>query len=318
MVVDRQWGVVSRGQLRDLGMTRGAVEHWLAVGRLRPLHRGVYALGHASLRPEGRWLAAVLACGPGAALSHRSAAAILDLLPYASAAIHVTAPRSRHPRPGIRVHRARSLDVRDLTSVGGIPTTTVARTALDLAATEPPNRVERLLAQADRLGLYDGRGLDDVLARNNGHPGSGALAARLHRAPLITRSELEALLLRAARAHGLSDPLSDHPIHLPDGGEITVDFYFPGAGLVIEADSWRHHRSRAAFEADRARDLELTALGHRVVRLTDRQLRQDPRRVFGLVRRLLPGPRSTATTSRDRAGPAEARRGPARAARGRR
>ncbi|MGZ6641283.1 MAG: DUF559 domain-containing protein [Solirubrobacteraceae bacterium] len=286
-LVDAQWGVVARGQLRALGLSDGTVTSWLRTRRLRPLHRGVYAVGHDALRAEGRWLAAVLACGPGAMLSHRSAAALLDLLPYASATIHVTAPRSRHQQRGIRLHRARSLDALDTTTVRGIPTTAVPRTALDLAATEPPHRTERLLAQADRLGIYDGRALDDVIARNNGHRGTGALGAHLHRAPLLTRSELEAILLQAARARGIEDPLSDHPIHLPQDGPITVDFYFPSARLIIEADSWRHHRSRASFEDDRARDLELTALGYRVVRLTARQLRAGAAEVLALVAALL-------------------------------
>lgn len=285
-LADRQWGVVSRAQLRALGVSRAAVDHWLARGRLRPLHHGVYALGHAHLRPEGRWLAAVLACGSGAALSHRSAAARHDLLPYASATIHVIAPRSRHPQPGIKLHRARALDARDVTSVGAVPTTTVARTALDLAATEPPHRVERYLAQADRQGVYDGGALEDVVERNPGHRGAGVLAAQLRREPLLTRSELEAVLLAAARVRGVDPPLANHDIHLPRRGPTNVDFCFPAARLVIEVDSWQHHRSRTSFEDDRGRDLELLTLGHRVARLTARQLRRADE-LFALVSRLL-------------------------------
>jgi hypothetical protein len=293
-MVDRQWGVVSRGQLRDLGVPRGAVEHWLATGRLRPLHRGVYALGHASLRAEGRWIAAVLACGPGAVLSHRSAAALLDLLPYASATIHVTTKVARRAQRGIRPHRARSLEARDTTMVNGIPTTTVPRTALDLAAREPAHRVERLLGQADRMGIYDGSALDATIRRNNGHPGAGALTALIAAVPMLTRSDLESILLEAARAEGIHPPLSDHAIHLPHRGPTTVDFYFPDVRLVIEVDSWTHHRSRASFEDDRARDLELVAEGHRVVRLT---ARQDRQRAWSLVRRVVADHRSTATTT---------------------
>lgn len=278
--------MVSATQLRTLGIGVGARKHWLATGRLRRLHHGVYAYGHASLRPEGRWLAAVLACGPGAVASHRTAAAIHDLLAYASATIHVIAPRSRHPRAGIRLHRARSLDARDVASAGGIPATTIARTALDLAATEPPHRVERFLAQADRHGVYDGRALQDTLDRNNGHRGAGALRALTTCAPLLTRSDLEAVLLAAARVRGVDPPLANHDRHLPRRGPTNVDFFFAAARLVIEVDSWTHHRSRASFEDDRARDLELLTLGHRVVRLTDRRLRRIDD-VFALVSPLL-------------------------------
>ncbi len=175
-LVDRQWGAVSRGQLRALGVAHGTITAWLANGRLRPLHRAVFAYGHARLRPEGRWMAAVLACGPGGALTGRSAAAALDLLPYASATIHVVTERALRRRPGIHPHRASSIDARDVTSAGGIPTTTIARTALDLAATEPRHRVERFLAQADRQQRYDQRALEDVIARHSGHHGTGTLA----------------------------------------------------------------------------------------------------------------------------------------------
>lgn len=281
-LVDTQWGVVSRPQLLACSVAAGTITAWLTAGRLRPQYRGVYAFGHAALRVEGRWMAAVLACGPGAALSHRSAGARLDLLPYASATIHVTAPRSRHPQSGIQLHRARSLDAQDVISVGGIPTTTIARTALDLAATEPRHRVERFLAQADRQQRYDQRALEDVIARHNGHHGAGALTSLITAVPQLTRSDLEGLLLEATRARGLT-LITDHPIHLPSGREITVDFYVPAVRLVIEADSWKHHSSRASFEADRLRDLELTTLGYRTARITSRRARE----ALDLVERLL-------------------------------
>lgn len=277
-------------------MTRAQVDHWIARGRLRPLYRGVYAYGHVALRPEGRWLAAVLACGPGAALSHRSAAALMNLLPTAGARIDVIARRTRHPRQGIRLHRARSLDARDVTNTRGIRTTTAARTALDIAATEP-KRLERLLAQADRLGLYDATAIDAVMARNNGHPGIPALRAQIGTTPQLTRSDLEAILLDLVRAHDLGAIISDHPMHLPVAGEITVDFFLPGANVVIEVDSWRHHRSRASFESDRARDLELTARGHVPVRLTDRQLRGTRAQLAQLLSAVVTGPRRSRSRS---------------------
>lgn len=282
VLVDRQWGAVSRVQLLACGVAPGTITAWLATGRLRPLHRGVYAVGHAALRREGYWMAAVLACGPDAALAGRSAAAALDLLPYASATVHVVTGRALRGRPGIHPHRARALDGCDVISVSGIPTTTIARTALDLAATEPRHRVERFLAQADRQQRYDQRALEDVIARNNGHHGAGALASIIAAEPQLTRSDLEGLLLEATRARGLT-LITDHPIHLPSGREITVDFFVPAAGLVIEADSWKHHHSRVSFEADRLRDLELTTLGYRPARITSRRARE----ALDLIERLL-------------------------------
>jgi very-short-patch-repair endonuclease len=296
VVVDRQWGVVSLEQLRELELSDGTIRGMLRRRDLRPLYRGVYALGHASLRPEGRWLAAVLACGPGAALSHRSAAALMDLLPTASARIDVIASRSRHPQRGIRLHRARCLDARDVTRVSGIPTTTIPRTALDLAATEP-HRVERLLAQADRLGHSDAAALDAVMARNNGHLGIVALRAMTGTTPQLTRSDVEAILLDLARSHHLGAIIADHPIHLPWAGEITVDFFLPLTGVVIEVDSWRHHRSRSSFEADRARDLELTAHGYIPVRVTDRQLRGSRVQLAQLLSAVVTGPRRSRSRS---------------------
>lgn len=203
-------------------------------------------------------------------------------MPYESATVHVVTGRALRRRPGIHPHRARSLDARDVTTVHGIPTTTIARTALDLAATEPPHRVERFLAQADRQQIYDQRALEDVIARHDGHHGAPALASLIAAVPQLTRSDLEGLLLEATRARGLT-LLSDHPIHLPSGREITVDFFVADARLVIEADSWKHHRSRASFEADRLRDLELATFGYRTARVTDRRARE----ALDLVERLL-------------------------------
>jgi predicted transcriptional regulator of viral defense system len=168
-VAERQWGVVARRQLAALGVSRHTADHWLRAGRLHRVHHGVYALGHTALRPEGHRLAAVLACGPGAVLSHRTAAAHWGLLRTDQTRIDVTAPRGRHGAPGIRLHRSRSLDAHDTTHHQGIPITTVHRTLLDLAATARPSELERALAQSERLRLYDHRATTDVIARANGH-----------------------------------------------------------------------------------------------------------------------------------------------------
>src|SRR3954464_7273913 len=170
-VAAAQYGVVSFAQLRAVGLGRGAVEKAVRGERLIRLHTGVYAVGHRVLRVEGSRLAAVLACGAGAVLSHRSAGAHWGLLPTARTLVDVTMPRTRRRVPGIDLHRSRSLDARDTASHEGIPITTVARTLLDLAAAVPESRLERALAQAERLQLYDHRAITDVIARANGHRG---------------------------------------------------------------------------------------------------------------------------------------------------
>jgi very-short-patch-repair endonuclease len=263
-----QWGVVSLAQLRALGFGYGAIKHRVAVGRLHRLHRGVYAVGHRALRREGRWLAAVLACGPGAVLSHRSAAAHWGLLATSQARIDVTAPRSRDGTGGIRVHRARSLDDRDTTAHEGIPITTVARTLLDLAATVRPDRLERAYAQALHLRLYDHRAIAALLARTNGHRGKSALAHATARDPKWTRNRFEARFLQLIRDNSLPEPLVNHVLDAPDHGHCEVDFYWPKQRLIVETDGWETHGTRAAFEADRAKDAALTAAGQRVVRFT--------------------------------------------------
>jgi predicted transcriptional regulator of viral defense system len=171
----RQWGVVSVAQLQALGLGKDAVQRRVRAGRLHRLHQGVYAVGHTVLRREGRWLAAVLACGKGAVLSHRSAAAHWGLLQTQATRIDVTAPRTRAGNARIRLHRSRSLIACDTTTHQGIPTTSIPRTLLDLAATVKPDRLERALAQAEHLELYDHRAITELLARANGHRGKGAL-----------------------------------------------------------------------------------------------------------------------------------------------
>jgi very-short-patch-repair endonuclease len=260
--------VVSREQLLAIGLSRGALEHWLAVGRLQRLYRGVYAVGHRVLRREGRRLAAVLACGAGAVLSHRSAAAHWGLLASDQHATDVTAGRGRHGAPGIRLHRTRSLDARDTTTHEHIPVTTVARTLLDLAATARPEQLERAFAQALVLHLYDHTAITDVLQRANGHRGTRALAEATAREPKHTRSDWEARMLELIRRRHLPEPLVNHTLIAADHGSCTVDFCWPQQRLIAETDSWQFHGSRVTYEQDRARDAALQAAGFRVVRFT--------------------------------------------------
>ncbi len=264
----RQWGVVSRGQLAALGVSRHTTDHWLRAGRLRRLHQGVYAVGHAALRPEGHRLAAVLACGPGAVLSHRTAAAHWGLLRTDQTRIDVTAPRGRHGAPGIRLHRSRSLDAQDTTHHQGIPTTTVSRTLLDLASSARPSELERALAQSERLQLYDHRATTDVLARANGHKGTQALAQATSRKPKWTQNEWEAEFLDLIRRAGLPEPETNDAFHVPDYGHCEPDFHWPQQRVIVETDGFETHGTRQAFRNDRAKDAALTAAGHSILRFT--------------------------------------------------
>jgi hypothetical protein len=283
----RQWGVVSRGQLCGLGVSVAGVGSWVRRGRFHVIHRGVYAVGHTRLGREGRRLAAVLACGEGAALSHTSAASHWGLLDTAASRIDVTAPRSRAGVPGVRLHRSRSLDARDLTTHDGIPITTVARTLLDLAATVQPHRLERALAQAERLQLYDHRAIEALLTRANGHRGRTALAQATTSEPAWTRSEAEARFLDLVREASFPEPLVNASLTAPDHPRLEVDFHWPTHRLIVELDGWETHRTRAAFEADRRKDAALNAAGHRVLRFTWRAIRYDPPTVKRRLRAFL-------------------------------
>jgi predicted transcriptional regulator of viral defense system len=264
----RQWGVVSRTHLRALGVSRHTADHWLRAGRLHRVYQGVYALGHTALRVEGRRLAAVLACGPDAVLSHRTAASHWGLLRTDQTRIDVTARRGRHGAPGIRLHRSRCLDAQDTTSHHGIPITTVARTLLDLAGTARPSELERALAQAERLQLYDHRAITDVVARGNGHRGTAILARATTREAKWTRNEWEAAFLELIRKAGLPEPLTNDAFHAPDHGHCDPDYHWPTHRVIVETDGFETHGTRAAFRADRAKDAALTAAGYRVLRFT--------------------------------------------------
>jgi hypothetical protein len=194
-LAERQHGVVALPQLVRLGLSQRAVSHRAAAGRLHRIHRGVYAVGHPVLPRYGRWMAAVLAAGPGAALSHASAAALWEIRPSAATRIDVTVrtPGGRD-RPGLRIHRASRLRSAEAKRHHGIRVTTPARTLLDLASSLPRRALERALDQAEILELFDVRALHEVIDAHRGQRGAGALAAALrdhHAGTTVTRSALE-------------------------------------------------------------------------------------------------------------------------------
>ncbi|HEV2753230.1 MAG TPA: DUF559 domain-containing protein [Solirubrobacteraceae bacterium] len=282
-----QWGVVDRRQLLDGGLSSGAIDHWVATARLCRLHRGVYAFGHAQLGIEGRWMAAVLAAGPGAVLSHRDAAALWELLrPPRRALIDVTTPqRSRKRVAGIDLHRTRHLPASSVTMRRNIPVTTIARTLLDLADVAPLHHLRRAVDEARRRGWLNRRQLDQVLrSEAAGRRGARQLYGLLvrDRPVALTRSDLEERFLGLVEQAGLPAPLVNAKLL---GRE--RDFVWPAQHLVVEVDSFEYHRTPERFEDDRARDRTLTVAGWRVARITDQALEREPHAVAADLRLLV-------------------------------
>jgi hypothetical protein len=285
-LAERQHGVVAHRQLIALGLAPGAIKHRARAGRWHGLHRGVYAVGHRRLGANGYRMAAVLACGPGAVLGYRDAAALWGIRRTARTSVDVIAPRSVGSRPGIDIHRVRHLHPDDCTIHEGIPITTVARTLLDLAEVVRPREVERCFDEAERLRLLDLRAVEAVCARGHGRRGLKLLRPLLEdRRPSLVDawSPLEAIFLPFCRRHGVPLPAVNVAV-----GEFIVDALWPEQRLVAELDSWEFHgKTRAAFEGDRRRDATLLLAGHRVIRLTWRRLHREPERVAGELRALL-------------------------------
>jgi very-short-patch-repair endonuclease len=279
-----QYGVVSRAQLLAAGIGPGAIETRLKRHQLHPLHRGIYAVGHAALVPLAREMAAVLACGPGAVLSHWSAAWLWRLLELADDLIEVTVPRSNRRRPGLRVHRSRSLAPEDIRMHRGLPVTAPERTLLDLAEVATTRDLERAVDEALTQRLTTHAALVAVVERSRGHRGTGRLRGLLARTdePALTRSDAEERFLALVREASL--PAAE--VNTRVGGHL-VDFLWRERRLVAEVDGYRFHSSRSAFERDRRRDAELNAAGFRVIRVTWRQLVEEPIAVAARIARAL-------------------------------
>jgi very-short-patch-repair endonuclease len=264
-LADANHAVVEVRQLQAIGATRRQIGWRIDSRRLIPLHRGVYAVGHRRLKPEGWWLAAVRAIGPGAVLSHAHAAALWDLRPTPGGRVNVTVHSSgRRRRKGIRVHATRDLPPDHVTIRNRIPVTTVARTLADLAGTVELPQLARAVEAAEALRHLD---VPSVLAASAGRPGAIALKRLLEEDPPHTRSDFEAAFNALCDRYGLPRPVTNTHVlgHL-------VDCVWPDHGLIVELDSWRHHGTRAAFERDRERDAELASSGYATLRFTYRQV----------------------------------------------
>jgi very-short-patch-repair endonuclease len=273
-------GLVSIEELRAAGLSRHAIASRVQRGALHPRHRGVFSVGHLGEIPLAREHAALLACGRGAALSHRSAAAVWDLRsPDERAPVDVSVPPGRHPRhAGIAVHRPERLDPGDVRTREGLTVTSVPRTITDLAAVLPMPELERLVAEALARRLI--RKSD--LALPAGAPGAKRLRDVLDDGPRFTRSEAERALLRLVRKAGLPLPRTNTKV-----AGLEVDALWPDQRLVVEIDGFAFHQGRRAFEHDRRRDQRLRAAGYDVVRITWRQLVDEPERIVALLAGLL-------------------------------
>jgi very-short-patch-repair endonuclease len=274
-IAGRQHGVASVDQLRRVGIGEEAIRNRVLAGRLHRVHRGVYAVGHAALSPQSRRLAAVLAIGMGpsieggsvldywrAAVSHRSAACLWDLLPEADspADVIVRGDGGRAKRLGIRVHRSLTLAPTDVTLLRGIPVTTPARTISDLRRATSEGWPGALRSRELRKAIRQANVLGLPIGEESGRD--------------RTRSDLERDFRRLCRRHHLPSPEVNVRI-----GRYLVDFIWRERQLVVETDSYLYHRGRAAFQDDRSRDLELRRRGFEVIRLSERQIDEEPDRV---------------------------------------
>jgi hypothetical protein len=286
-LVRRQHGVIARRQLIALGIPEATIDLRVRAGRYLLLHRGVYAHGHSELRREGRWLAAVLASGPGAVLSHLHAAANWGLVADAAGWVHVSSPArsGMQRRRGIRLYKPH-LPFDEVTEHDGIPTTTVSRTVLDVAASMEGRALEQVIRAAARRRRFDLVDQRAVVARHPRHPGAPALAtllARLEgRGTDDMRSKLEVFFGQLCDDHGLPRPVVNGRA---DG--VRVDFHWPDTRLAIETDGFDFHSMPTVFEDDRARDQRLILAGWTVVRFTYDQVALRPGEVAQTVVTLL-------------------------------
>ena len=277
-VAARQHGVVSYAQLRAAGLTRDAIAHRTTHGRLTRLHRGVYLAGPItdSLTEP---FAALLACGPTAALCHHTAGARWELLPPRPGPIHVAVTSGRPRHRGITVHRS-ILRPHEITCRRGLTLTTPVRTLIDLAALLPRRETERAVEAAIVRGLTSDHDLLTEAHAAGPRRGGGVLRAILADldTPSLTRSEAERRLLALVRKAGLPHPVANARV-----GPYEVDLLWPRERLIVEVDGYAFHAGRQAFERDRARDAALQVAGYRVIRVTWRQIVREPHRVVATL-----------------------------------
>lgn len=285
LLAGRQHGYASRAQLLAIGLGPGAIKYRVDTGRLIPVHAGVYAVGYVNGTTAARAMAAVLACGEAAALSHGSAGALWGFAKHWEEPFEVTVPAMRK-RPGINIHRSRVLTRRDITRQLGIRVTSPARTVLDTAPRFTGRQLSRMVNGALRTPYLHVPDLADVLNRNPAHPGTKRLRRFVHDP---TNSPLEDDFLEFAQRHGLPRPVTN--THLL-GHEIDV--LYPRERVIVEIDSHGFHSDRDSFERDRRRDVVMLAAGFVTVRITDVRMKHEPEEEAGRLLAILAARRSEA------------------------
>jgi very-short-patch-repair endonuclease len=274
----RQHGVVARRQLLAMGLGSDAIGRRVRGGRLWPIHRGVYAVGHSALTRRSHWMAAVLASGPDAVLSHAAAAALWGIWKPGSGRIDVTVPRSSPSTKTIRKHCIR-LAADELATVGGIPVTSAARAVLDLAAEKGETTAEAALREMEYLRIYGPVSLPVLLDRYPRHRGTAIVQVCLERLRDDpggrVRSPLEELFLPFLDAHRIPRPRLNAWLTVEEQ-RYQVDCLWAEARLVGELDGFKSHGTKRAFRKDRKRDRRLGVAGYGVVRITEDQLLDEP------------------------------------------
>jgi Protein of unknown function (DUF559) len=274
-LAERQHGVVARWQLLELGLGRRLNQDRAEAGILIPVFQGVFALGHERVSQRGRWMAAVLASGPGAVLSHGNALALWGMRgAHGDIEVLRRSGGVHRRRPGIRLHQTRSLPGNHVTVEMGIPVTTPERALLDMAGRLDAKQQERALVEGDKRGCVCWPELQRIVARGRGKKGIGRLrrvALEVDPRAAETFSPMEIDFLALCREFAV--PLPQVNV-LVEG--FLVDFHWPAARVVVETDSYGHHANRPAFEDDRERTVALTTVGHQVHRATYRMLAWNP------------------------------------------
>lgn len=292
LLATEQHGVAARAQLLALGFTRNEIQKRIDEARLHRIHRGVYAVGHRKLTLKGIWMAAVLAVGADALLSHRAGLALWDLRRSESGVIDVTVPGSSgKPGPaGVRVHTTRALRRDDAACIDGIAVTSVAWTVVDYAGIANQREVRLVLEALDRRRIYIGRELDELLKRTPNRKGAKTLRTAIAEingpAPWL-QSALEETFRELIRG---SD-LPGYEANVLVEGEL-VDALWRQERVIVELDGFAFHKSRAQFEADRRRDAKLQVAGYRVLRITQQRLQHEPEAVLDDLRKLLSAARA--------------------------
>lgn len=279
-----QHGVVSHRQLSALGYSRAAIARGVKGGRLFPVFRGAYGVGHPPTSSHAVCMAAVLSCGRGALLSHSSSSWLWGLGAPAPVKPEITVPQRGHCREGIVIHHSTILEPSDRAEQELLPTTSIPRTLLDLAGSGGMRRLRGTVDRARRRGLLDIGAIDSLLVRSGGHRGRAPLsdAVRIYREEVFDRARSELLFLDLIKKAGLPPPAINYVIL-----GIEVDAYWERERFAVEIDGWEAHGNRASFEKDPVQLEDLKLAGIDAIRITAKRIETRPREVADRLSRHL-------------------------------